>query len=147
MALPPLSPAVTISSAPSLPESLDRPGMKKLTLPISVQLADHNIRRMTDDRTSNARNISTQKRHPRLLQRIIGFLRLSHRSINIIDRRLKRRKLDHRIRNLPSPQRVQPLIQSPIPLLANHLPPPLPQRPRKRRQRRLHPHLYGLHGA
>lgn len=75
------------------------------------------------------------------MQTIVRLLRLPQRRINVVDRRLKRGKLDHRIRNLPPPQRIQPLIQAPIPLLTHNLSPPFSHRIRKRRQRRLHPHL------
>lgn len=102
---------------------------------------------MANNRTPHPRNIPTQKRHPRLLQRIIRLLRLPQPLINPIHRRLKRRKLHHRIRNLPSPQRIQPLIQSPIPLLAHHLAPPFPQRIRKGRHRGLHAYFDGFQGA
>lgn len=121
--------------------------MEVRTLPVSVQFTDHDICRVTDDRTSNTGDIPTQETHPSLLQRIVGLLGLPERSVDIIDRRLKRRKLDHRIRNLPPPKRIQPLVQTPNPLLGRHLAPPFPQRARERRDGRLHPHLDGLEGA
>lgn len=99
---------------------------------------------MADDRTPNTCNIPTQKADPSLLQRIIALLRLPQRSIDIIDRRLERRELNHRIRDLPPPQRIQPLIQPTDALLLRHLAPPLPQRARKGGNRRLHAHLDGL---
>ncbi len=97
-----------------------------LTLPISIQLADHDICRMADDRTSNTRDVASEERHTSLLQRIVALLRLSQRAIDAIDRSLKCSELDHRIRDLPSPERIQALIQPAIPLLPHHRPPPFP---------------------
>jgi len=82
------------------------------------------------NRAPNPGDIPSQKAHPRLLQRVIALLGLPQRRINLINRRLKGRKLDHRIRDLPPPQRLQPLIQPADPLLLRHLPPPFPQRAR-----------------
>lgn len=146
MAFPALSPATQKTSANvtlSIIHLYD-PATNIRTLPISVQLANHDIRRMADNRTPHTSNVPTQETHPSLLQRIIRLLRLPQRSIDIIHRRLERRELNHRIRDLPPPQRIQPLIQTPNALLLRHLPPPLPQRVRKGRDRRLHAHLDGL---
>ena len=99
---------------------------------------------MTDSRTSDTSNVACQKGHPRLLQRIIALLRLTQRGIDIINRRLKRRKLNHRIRDLPPPQRLQTLIQTRHTLLRRHFSPTLPQRPREGRQRRLHADFDGF---
>lgn len=96
---------------------------------------------MADDRTPNPRNVTPQKAHPRLLQRIVILLPLPQRLVYLRHRLLKRRKLHHRIRDLPPPQRLQPFVQPRHPFLAHHLPPPFPQTPRIRRQGRLHPHL------
>lgn len=102
---------------------------------------------MADNRAPNTSNIPAQETNPSLLQRIIALLRLPQRRIDIINRRFERRKLNHRIRYLPSPQRIQPLIQPPDPLLLRHLPPPFPQRAREGGDRRLHAHFDGLEGA
>lgn len=102
---------------------------------------------MAHNRAPNPSDIPPQKTHPRLLQRVIALLGLPQRRINLIDRRLKRRKLDHRIRDLPPPQRLQPLIQPPHPLLLRHLPPAFPQRARVGGQRRLHADFDGFERA
>lgn len=102
---------------------------------------------MRDSRAPNPGNIPSQERHPRLLQRIVTFLRLPQKLIDLGHRRLEGRELDHRIRYLPSPQRIQALIQPGHSLLRRHLRPPFSQRTRVRRQRCLHPHLYRLEWA
>lgn len=141
MAFIPLSPA-TGSLA-----SLRSPSVTTLTLTVRIQFANHYICRMTDSGTPDAGNITPQKTHPGLLQRIVTLLRLSQRLVNLIHRRLKRCKLDHRIRYLPPPKRIQALIQPCHPFLRRHLRPPFPQPMRIRRQRRLHPHFYCLKRA
>ena len=155
MAFPAPSPATTTHTSAPINKSLKihrysktkKKRRKKRTLPISIQLANHHIGRMADDRAANTGNIPAQETDPSLLQRIVALLRLPERRIDIIDRRLERRELNHRIRDLPSPKRIQPLIQTPDALLLRHLPPPFPQRARERRDRRLHPYLDGLEGA
>lgn len=102
---------------------------------------------MTDDRTSDTGDVPAQETHPSLLQRVVALLRLPQRRVDVVDRRLKRRKLHHRVRDLPAPQRVQPLVQAPNALLRRHLAPPFPQRARERRNRRLHPHFDRLKGT
>ncbi len=99
---------------------------------------------MTDDGTSNTRNVTSEERHTSLLQRVVTLLRLPQRGIYVIDSSLKRSKFHHRIRYLPPPKRIQALVQSAIPLRLHNLAPSLPHSIRKRRQRRLHPHLDGL---
>ena len=132
MALDALSPAVAqiSSSLPAKPrlkkKVRDQAEARPHTLPISIQLANHHIRRMTDDRTPNPRNIPSQETHPRLLQLVITLLRPPQRLIDIRHRRLKRRKLHHRVRDLPAPQRRYPLIQPRIPLSLHDLAPTLP---------------------
>ena len=86
----------------------ERKGIR--TLPVSVQLADHHVCRVTDDRASNTRNVPTQKTHSGLLQRVVALLGLPQGRINVVDRRLKRREFHHRVWNLPAPQRIQPLV-------------------------------------
>ena len=96
---------------------------------------------MTDDRTPNPCDVATQERHARLLQRIIRLLRLPQRRIYVVDRRLERRKLHHRIRYLPAPQRIQALIQAAIPFLLHNLAPSFPHIGCKGGQRCLHTHF------
>lgn len=102
---------------------------------------------MTYDSTSYTRNIPAQKRHPRLLQRIVAFLRLPQSLIDLIHRRLECRKLHHCVRYLPPPQRIQSLIQSSNPLFRRHLCPSFPQGVRIRRQRRLHSDFHSFKRA
>ena len=101
MAFPALSPAIESRQPTKISHSQIQ--LEIRTLPVSVQFTDHDICRVTDDRTSNTGNIPTQETHPSLLQRIVALLGPPERSVDIINRRLKRRKLDHRIRNLPPP--------------------------------------------
>ena len=108
---------------------------------VSVQLADHNIGRVTDDGTSNPRNIPTQETHPGLLQGVVALLWFPQRRVDVIDRRLKGREFHHCVWDLPAPKRVQTLVQSSDTLLCRHLAPSLPQRASEGRNRRLHPYL------
>ena len=73
------------------------------TLSVRIQLADHHIGRVADDGTSDARDIPAQETHPGLLQRVVALLRFPQRGVDVIDRRLKRRELHHRVGNLPAP--------------------------------------------
>lgn len=76
------------------------------TLPVGVQLANHHICRVTDDRASNTRNVPTQETHPGLLQRVVALLWLPQCSVDVIDRRLKSGEFHHGVRNLAGPKRV-----------------------------------------
>lgn len=120
---------------------------KKHTLAISIQLANHNISRMANNRTKDARNIAPQKAHPGLRQHPKALLRPAQRPIKPTNRLLKRRELGHRVRNLTSPQRRNALIETPQPLLSRNLPPALAQGARVGRQGSLHADLDSLEGA
>lgn len=152
MALPALSPAIhRISQVTRRQARVEERGQRipareepSHTLPVSIQLADHHVRRMADERTPDSCNIPSQEAHPRLLQFVIALLRFPQRLVDVRHRRLKGRKLHHRIWDLPSPQRCDPLVQPRIPLLLHDLTPAFPQTPRERRQRRLHAHLDGF---
>ena len=111
------------------------------TLPVSIQLADHDIRRMTDDRTPNTRNITTQETHPSLLQRVVGLFRLPQCRVDVIDRGFKGCEFHHRVGDLAAPERVQTLVESSNAFLRGDLAPSFPQRARERRNGRLHPHF------
>ena len=102
---------------------------------------------MADDRTPDTGNIATQETHARLLQLIVALLRLAECFVYVRHRRLKRRELHHRVRDLPPPQRRNPLIQPRIPLLRYHLAPALAQTAREGRQCGLHAHFDGFEGA
>jgi hypothetical protein len=102
---------------------------------------------MRNNGTPNTSNVTTQERNPGLLQAVELILRLAQEPVNLRDRLLKRRKLDHRIRNLTCPKRVQALVQPTHTLFPDDLCPSLPQRMRERRQRSLHADLDSLHGT
>ena len=93
-----------------LPSAPQRPSLTNLrgirTLPVSVQLANHHIRWVTDDRTSNTRNVSTQETHPSLLQRVIALFWFPQSSVDVIDGRLKGCEFHHCVWDLPAPERV-----------------------------------------
>ena len=146
MALPALSPAASLAFSHILTGG-GRNGRVKHTLPIGVQLADHDIRRMTDGGTTHTGDVATQETHSGLLQFTIALLWYSELLVYLGYHRFKRRKLNHRIGNLSSPQGRDSLIQTTIPLFAHHLTPPFSQARSERRQRRLHSHLYGLEGT
>ena len=145
MAFPAPSPAVRSDQPTSIPRLQGRHGIR--TLPVGIQLADHHIRRVTDDRTANTRDITTQETHPGLLQRIVALLWLPQRSIDVINSRLERCEFHHRIRNLPPPKRIETLVQTPDTFLRRDLAPPFAQGTRERRDRRLHAHFDGLERA
>jgi hypothetical protein len=102
---------------------------------------------MRHNRAENTRNVPTSKRNTRLLQAIEALLGLAQKPIDPADRLFKRRKLDHRIRNLAGPKRVQTLVQARNTLFPNNLAPPLPQAVCKRWQGSLHADLDCFHGA
>ena len=99
---------------------------------------------MTDGRTPNTRNVTTQETHPSLLQRVVGLFRLPQRSVDIIDRRFKGCEFHHRVGDLAAPERVQTLVESSDAFLRGDFAPSFPQRARERRDGRLHPHFDGL---
>jgi hypothetical protein len=95
--------------------------------------------------TEDTRNITTQERNTRLLQAIIALFRLTQEAVNPRNSLFKCRKLDHCIRDLPCPQRVQSLVQSTHTLFPYNLGPSLPQIMCKRRKRSLHANLDCFH--
>ena len=118
-----------------------------LTLPIGVQFADHHVRRVAYDRASDPSDIAAQEGDAGLLQRVVGILWLPERGVDVIHRRLERRKLDHRVRNLPAPQRLQAFIQPRRALFRRDFPPAIAQRVGEGRQGGLHAHFDRLEGA
>lgn len=102
---------------------------------------------MTDNRTSNTGDITTQETYPSLLQSIVALLGFPQILIDLVDGALKGRKLHHCIGDLSPPQWIQPFIQPSDALLRSHLPPAISQRIGKRWQCRLHADLDGLQGA
>ena len=115
-----------------------------LTLSVCVEFADHDVRWVTDDRTADPCNVSSEETHPRLLQTVVRFLGFSERIIDGIDGGFECREFDHRVGDLPTPQRLQSLIQPTDPLFRRDLGPPFSQTARVRRQGGLHPHFDGL---
>lgn len=113
----------------------------RLTFPIGVQFADHHIGRMTDESASNTGNVAPQERDPRLLKGVVALLRLPQRGVDIVDRRLKCRKLHHCIGDLSPPKRLQPLVQPRGALLTRDLAPSFSHSRRIRRQGCLHADL------
>jgi hypothetical protein len=103
--------------------------------------------RMRNNRTSNTSDVTSQETHTSLLQTAELILWFAQELVDLRNRLLKRRKLDHRIRDLACPERVQTLVQSTNALLPDDLCPSLPQRMRERRQRCLHSDLDSLHGT
>lgn len=102
---------------------------------------------MANHRTGNPSNITTQKAHPGLRQLPIILLLTPHRAINEANRLLKRRKLAHGVRNLPSPQGHNPLVQPRDTFLRDNLAPALARGRCKGREGGLHAHLDRLPGA
>jgi hypothetical protein len=102
---------------------------------------------MRNNRTPNTSDVTSQETHTSLLQTAELILWFAQELVDLRNRLLKRRKLDHRIRDLACPKGVQALVQSTNALLPDDLCPSLPQRMRKRRQRSLHADLDSLHGT
>lgn len=102
---------------------------------------------MRHNRTPNTRNVTTQERNSSLLEAVQLFLRLANELVNLRHRLLECRKLDHCVRNLACPQRVQALVQSTNPLFLDNLTPALPQCIRIWRHGSLHADLDRLEGA
>ena len=121
--------------------------MEVFTLPLRIQFADHDIGWMADDCTSNTCNVTTQETHSGLLQAVVALLWLPQVLIDFIDCTFKRRKLYHRVWDLPPPQGIQALVQPSYSLLRCDFTPTLPQSIRKRGQSRLHAHLDCLEWA
>jgi hypothetical protein len=115
--------------------------------PIFLPVQYQHTSGMRNHRTPDTRNVTTQKRHTRLLETTELVLWLAQGFVNLFDRLFKCRELDHGIRNLPSPQRKDALIQARVPLLLHDLGKAFPQGVCERRQCRLHAHLDSLQRA
>lgn len=83
------------------------------------------------DSASDTRNVTTQERHPRLRESAVLILRLAELPVDLIDRGLERRELDHGVGDLTRPERVQALIEPAEALLLDDLAPPFTQRVRE----------------
>ena len=119
----------------------------RLTLAISVQLADHDIGRVTDHGTEDTGNITTKETNSCLGQLAITFLGLSHGLIDHLHRLLKSSKFSHGVRNLASPQWVQALVEATKPFLCNNPAPALAQIAGIWWQSSLHAYFDCFHGA
>lgn len=114
---------------------------------VRVQLGHHHVRRVTDDRTSDTSDVASQERHSSLLERIELLFRLAERCVDLRDRGLERRELDHRVRNLACPERVQTLVEPAESFVRDDLAPAFAEIVRVWRQSRLHAHLDRLKRA
>ena len=121
--------------------------VESLTLPIGVQLANHDIGGMTDNSAEDTSNITTQETDTSLGQLAILFLGLTHGLINELHCLLKGCELGHSVGNLARPQRVQSLVQTTETLLRDNATPALTEGIRERRESGLHADLDSLHRA
>jgi hypothetical protein len=77
---------------------------------ISIQLRHHHVSRVRNHRAANTSDITSEERNTSLLQRVVSLLGLSKLLVNLRNSTLKRRELDHRVRDLARPERVQALV-------------------------------------
>jgi hypothetical protein len=78
---------------------------------VRVQFRHHNISRVRNSRASNTSDVTSEERDTSLLQRVVRLLGLAELLVDLAHRTLERRKLDHGVRDLARPQRVQALVQ------------------------------------
>jgi len=121
--------------------------MKSLTLPVGVQLANHDIGWMTDNRAEDTSNITAQEAHSSLGQLTILLLGLTHGFIDSLNSLLKGCKLGHSVGNLARPQGVQSLVETAKALLCDNATPALAEVVREGRKGGLHADLHSLHRA
>lgn len=82
------------------------------SLAVRIELTDHDICRVRDSRAANTGNVATEEGDTSLLDSRVLRLLLSKVPVDRFDRLFKRRKLDHRVWDLPSPQRRNTLVQT-----------------------------------
>lgn len=117
------------------------------SLAIGVQLRHHHVRRVRDDRTANTGNVASEERNTSLLQGVVRLLGLTKLLVDLGNRALERRELDHGVRDLTGPERVEALIEASVAFLGDDLAPSLAQVVGVGWQGGLHAHLDGFEGA
>lgn len=120
---------------------------KRLTFPIGIQLANHDIGRMTDNSAEDTSNVTTQETHTSLCQLAVALLWLTHGLVDHFDCFLKGCKFGHSVRDLTRPQRVKTLVKTAESLLGDNATPALTEVVRIGRQGGLHANLDGFHRA
>lgn len=103
----------------------DRRARTLARLAVGIQLRHHHIGRVRNHRAANTGDVAAEERHARLLQRVVGLLRLAELRVDLRDGALERRELDHRVRDLAGPERVQALVQPAVAFLGDDLGPAL----------------------
>lgn len=121
--------------------------MRSLTLPIGVQLANHDICGVTDDRAEDTGDITAQETHSSLGQLAILLLGLTHGFVDNLNSLLKGREFGHGVGNLARPQGIQSLVEAAETLLRDNATPTLAEVIRERRKGGLHADLDGFHRA
>ena len=114
---------------------------------IGIQFAHHDIGRMTDNGAADTGNVSTQEADSGLLKRGKGLLGLPELLIDELDGLLERSEFDHRVRDLPSPERLQSFVQTANTFLLRDFAPSFSQRRCIWRQCSLHANLDSFEGA
>jgi hypothetical protein len=89
-------------------------------------------------RAANTGDVASEERNTGLLQRVVSLLRLAELRVNLCNSTLKRRELDHRVRNLAGPERVETLVQASKPFLCDDLAPAFAEVVGVRRESGLH---------
>lgn len=118
-----------------------------LTLAVRIQLTDHHIGRMTDNGAQDTSNVTTQEADTGLLHRAVALFRLTQKLVDLLDGLFETGELGHRVGDLATPERIQPLVQTGDALLGHDLAPSLAQAMRIRWQCRLHTDLDRLPGT
>lgn len=113
-------------------------------LAVAVQLADHDIGRVRNDGASNTSNVTTEERNSGLGQSAVAFLGLAELLVDLSDGGFKGCELDHGVRDLTGPERVETLVETAETFLSDDLAPAFAQVVGERRQGGLHADLEGL---
>lgn len=116
-------------------------------LAVRVELADHDVCRVRDDRTRDARDVPAQEAHAGLLQLVVALLRPAQLLVDVVDGLFEGGEFTHGVGDLAAPQRRDALVEARDALLLDDLGPALTQRVGVRRERGLHADLDGLEGA
>lgn len=125
----------------------DRRARALAGLTISVQLRHHHVGRVRDDGAADTGDVATQERHTGLLQSVVRFLGLAELRVDLRDGALESRELDHGVRNLAGPERVEALVQPAEAFLGDDLGPAFAEVVGVGREGGLHADFDGFEGA
>lgn len=116
-------------------------------LAVRIELRHHHVGRVRDDSAADTGNVASEERHTSLLQDVVRLLGLAELLVNLRNRALERRELDHRVRDLAGPERVEALVETAIAFLGDDFAPAFAQVVGVGRQGGLHADFDGFEGA